>query len=91
MNHEERIKRAEHALRLLEDDLFDSAFNDVREKLVICLEDCNIGDHQKQISISDQIRQLSAVKKMLIMHINDGKIAKTEIERMNNPKVKRVV
>ena len=90
MTHEERTKRAEHAQRLLEDDYFISAFNDIREKLVSALEDCNIGDHQKQTSISDQIRQLSAVKKMIIMHINDGKIAKHEIDRMNNPKVKRV-
>ena len=91
MTHEERTKRAEHAKRLIEDDYFQSAFNDIREKLVSALEDCNIGDNQKQTSISDQIRQLSAVKKMIIMHINDGKIAQHEIEKMNNPKVKRVV
>lgn len=90
MTHEERMKRAEKAKELLDNEYFTSAFNDIREKLVSALEDCNIGDHQKQTSISDQIRQLSAVKKMIIMHINDGKVSQAEVDRMNNPKVKRV-
>lgn len=89
-NREDRIRRADRARELLNNSLLQDAFKDVREGLVLTAETCNWSDHDTKTNVMLSLQLLRNLKKIIEDHITDGKVAQSEIERLNNPKVRRV-
>ena len=91
MTQEERVRRAYSAKELLDNQSLQDAFKDVREGLVSSLEGCKWGEDAKQKNIMLSLQLLKGLRGVIEAHINDGKVAQKEIDRFNDPKVKRVV
>ena len=89
MNHEERTKRADDAKRILGEPAVQNAFNELREGLVCGVESCGWADHDKKNNLMLSLQLLKSMKKLFEKHIEDGKVSQKEIERMNNPRIKR--
>ena len=90
MKHEERARRAEKAKELLDNPYLSECFEDVREGLVKALEGCKWNDTATQTNLMLSLQLLKGVRTLMESHIRDGKVSAAEVERLNNPKVKRV-
>ena len=91
MNHDDRLKRADEAKRILNEPALKNAFTDIREGLVRNIESCGWNQPIQQNNIMLSLQLLKSLQKLIEAHITDGKVAQSEIEKMNNPKIKRVV
>lgn len=86
MNHDERLKRADEAQRLLNEPALKNAFADIREGFVKSIEGCKWNDDKTLNNLMLSMQLLKTLNKLLESHIIDGKIAQKEIGNMNKPK-----
>lgn len=89
MTHEERMKRADEAKRIINEPALKNAFTDIREGLVRNIESCKFGDTATQNSLMLSLQLLKSMQKLIEAHITDGKIAQKELDKMNNPKIRK--
>jgi hypothetical protein len=86
MKREDRIRRAQLSQELLDNELYKSAFADVREGLVKAVEGCKWDDGKTQNNLMLSLQLLKGLENVIKKHIQDGFVAQKEIERVNKPK-----
>ena len=86
---EETIRKGDQARNILEDSLYQEAWEAVRELLVGNLEDTNYREKDEREAIYQHLRSMKAVKQMLEQYMRNGEI---EVKRRSAevPTVKRV-
>jgi hypothetical protein len=84
---EEQILRAEQALQVLNNPLFELAFKETRQGILEAWARLDSGDERKREYSQDlhrMVRALDRVEKCLKEHITTGKLARADIEGKRN-------
>lgn len=76
---EQKVIRAEEASRILNSEIFNQAFDDVRAALLKTWEELPTAEEKVAQEIHMRIKCLADVKKALRHHIESGKMAEREI------------
>jgi siroheme synthase (precorrin-2 oxidase/ferrochelatase) len=80
MTPDEEIQRGHNARRILNDDMYQEAFNAVRDRLVSLLESAEVTGEKRQ-RINDLLVQHRKVRQYMETVMQSGKMAAESIER----------
>lgn len=80
MTPQEEIKRGEASKQLLENPLFKSAINEVREGVIRSIANSPMGDEKTHNRLAIALQLLNQIEKNLMTHIETGKLAQITVE-----------
>ena len=78
--HEDQIRRAEEASRVLNSPMFEAAFVDTRMALLNALASLDNLTDPRAVDLHRMLKGLEKVRRCLEVHIDTGKLAAKEIE-----------
>lgn len=87
MSLEHDLERGARAARILADDIFTGAFDEVKKTIHDMWEACPVRDREGAHELRLMLKLLGDVRAVLEATIDDGKAAKAELERLNQNKV----
>lgn len=73
--------RAERAQQVLDNEMFQKAFDDTRAALLEALARQDTLDARHSVELHLMVKLVDKVKKMLVTHVETGKLAQHELEQ----------
>lgn len=81
MTKAEELRKAGEAANLLNNPLYNEAWNDIRNRLIEQLETVAINDPQMQTCYVLALQQLKRLRRTFETHIETGKLAEAMFDR----------
>ena len=91
MTPEARRIRAADAQHLLDNKLFKEAFSSVEQYLIDKAHSTDTNDRERTANVVNCMQLLQAVKREIIRVVEDGEVAKIEIEQTEKRKLLRFI
>ena len=75
-----QVERSAHAERLMKDDLLNEAFSEIENEYMEFWRETPVRDQDARERIFHAVNVIGKVKQHLIAVLNDGKVAKKELD-----------
>jgi len=83
IEQQELVSRGVAAQELLDNELFQDAFNTVKLQVVEAIESCPVDDPKFAVNLTLSLQILKRVRGAVERHVETGKVAKHWIGKMN--------
>ena len=83
IEQQELVSRGVAAQQLLDNELFENAFNTVKLQVIDAIESCPVDDPKFSVNLTLSLQILKRIKGAIERHVEAGKVAKHWITKMN--------